>query len=64
MWIMEGPIKTGCFPDCLFKNILCLKEVMGTKKLPQLKVASTPGTEEYFWDEHMRDSWVIWKSVA
>ena len=25
MWIMEGPIKTGCFPDCLFTNILYLK---------------------------------------
>ena len=61
---MDGPIKTGCFPVCLCTNILCLKEVRVTKKLPQLKVARTPSTEEYFWDQHMRESWAILKSVA
>lgn len=64
MWIMDGPIKTGCFPVRLFTNILCLKEVRVSKKLLQLKVASTLSTEEHFWDEHMQESWAIWKSVA
>ena len=55
--------KDWMFPG-LFVLFTNLKEVRVPKKLPQLKVASTPSTEEYFWDEHMRDSWVIWKSEA
>jgi len=52
--------------DWMFPGLFVYKFVYGlfVYKLPQLKVASTPSTEQYFRDEHMWESWVIWKSVA
>ena len=56
--------KDWMFPGLFVYKHFVLKRGEGDKKVATIKGGISPSTEEYFWDEHMRDSWVIWKSVA